>query len=212
MDDPPYLDPALPADRRVSDLLGRMSLEAKVGQLLVAPAGGTVEEAVETVRTGVDGYHLGQASPFGREGAPDTPEKMVRVANAIQEHAVEETELGIPLLLISNAVHGNAYAKGAAVFPHNLGVAAARDEDLVERMASATATELAATGAHQNYSPVCDVGRDQRWGRVFETFGESPRLVGRLSAAKVRGYQGVTSLPTVPCWRRSSTSPPTANR
>ncbi|MCU4800147.1 glycoside hydrolase family 3 C-terminal domain-containing protein [Halobacteria archaeon HArc-gm2] len=186
----PYRDPGEDVETRVADLLGRMTVEEKVGQLLVEPATGSVDEVVDTVTSNVDRHHLGQASPFGREDAPDTPEAMVEVANAIQEYAVGETRLGIPLLLISNAVHGNAYAKGAAVAPHNLGMAATRDPALLEEMASVTATELAVTGAHQNYDPICDVGREPRWGRVFETFGESPRLCGAMGAAKVRGYQG----------------------
>ncbi len=103
---------------------------------------------------------------------------------------MEETRLGIPLLFNVDAVHGHAYITGATVFPNGLGAAATWDPEGVEKAASVTASEVRATGAHQNYSPTTDVARDPRWGRAFETFGESPHLVGELVAAKVRGYQG----------------------
>ncbi|MFB6152020.1 MAG: glycoside hydrolase family 3 N-terminal domain-containing protein, partial [Haloarculaceae archaeon] len=95
-----------------------------------------------------------------------------------------------PLLFNVDAVHGHAYVEGATVFPMGPGAGATWDPDLVERTAAATAREVRATGAGRNYSPTCDVARDPRWGRVQECFGESPRLVADLAAAKVRGYQG----------------------
>lgn len=96
----------------------------------------------------------------------------------------------MPLLLNVDAVHGHAYVTGATAFLNGPGAAATWDPDAVERAASVTAREVRATGAHQNYGPTVDVARDPRWGRVFETFGESPHLVGEFAAAKVRGCQG----------------------
>lgn len=185
-----YLDSDASLENRVENLLTRMTVEEKIGQLMVAPYTGDGDSIRTAIRTDIDEFYLGQASPFGREDAPDDPAELVELANEVQRYAVEETRLGIPLLLISNAVHGNGYVDGAAVFPHSIGMAATRDTDLVERVATVTARELAALGGHQNYDPVCDIVRDPRWGRTFETFGESPTLCSAFSAAKVRGYQG----------------------
>lgn len=187
--EPTYLDSGATVSQRIDDLLDRMTLEEKIGQLLVSSQKGSTDEVIEALTTKIDDCHLGQASPFGRPSAPNTPEAAIEVANELQQYAVEETRLGIPLLLISNAIHGNAFMEGATVFPHSLGMAATRDDELAEQAASVSATELAVTGADQNYAPVCDVGREPRWGRVFETFGESPYLCARMSAAKIDGYQ-----------------------
>lgn len=118
------------------------------------------------------------------------PDEAVDVANELQRYAREETRLGVPPLLNVDAVHGHAYATAATAFPNGLGAAATSDTGAVERAASVTAREVRATGAHRNYGPTVDVARDPRWGRVFETFDESPHLVGAFAAAKARGYQG----------------------
>lgn len=188
-----YLDPALPTPERVTDLLERMTLEEKIGQLTGTYVGEMTPELandVDDVARQIREYYVGSASPFGTGAAyynslPDVAE----VANELQRVAVEETRLGIPLLLASDAIHGHAYIRGATVFPNNLGAAATWDTDLVERVANATASEFSATGGNHNYSPTCDVARDPRWGRTGETFGESPHLVGEMAAAKVRGYR-----------------------
>ncbi|WP_135365620.1 glycoside hydrolase family 3 N-terminal domain-containing protein [Halosimplex halophilum] len=190
--DPEYQRPDLPVSRRVSDLLDRMTVEEKAGQLVGTWAGQMHREVdVAEVKELVREKHLGCAAPFGWGGSAGTEVgEIVDIVNELQRVATEETRLGIPLFFNVDAVHGHAYVAGSAVFPNGLGAAATWDPDLVEAGARVTATEVAATGAHQNYGPTCDVGRDPRWGRVFETFGESPRLVAELAAAKVRGYQG----------------------
>jgi len=188
----PYRQADLPVERRVSDLLDRMTLEEKAGQL-VGTWGGTMHhfQDVADVREAVVEDHLGAAAPFGWGGAIAIEvEKVVDVVNELQSAAIEETRLGIPLFFNSDAVHGHAYVAGATVFPNGLGAAATWDPETIEDGAAVTATEMAKTGGHQNYGPTCDVGREPRWGRIFETFGESPRLVAELAAAKVRGYQG----------------------
>ncbi|NHN60723.1 glycosyl hydrolase [Halorussus sp. JP-T4] len=145
----------------------------------------------EDVADAVRDHHLGVAAPFGWAGSPAKRiGDAVEAANGLQRVATEETRLGIPLLLNVDAVHGHAYVAGSTVFPNGLGAAATWDPEAVEEAASITATEVRRTGAHQNYSPTCDVGREPRWGRIFETFGESPQLCAELAAAKVRGYQG----------------------
>lgn len=188
-DKPPYLDTDRSIDRRVDDLVSRMTLEERIGQL----AGTTI--GLRNVADSVDGLkktaleaNLGGISPLGWQ--EHTPREMAEVVNEIQEHVVENSRLGVPLLVYADADHGHAYCTGATVFPHNMGLAATWDTSLVERVADVTATELRRTGVHQNLNPVCDVGREPRWGRVFETFGESPRLCAEMAAAKVRGYQG----------------------
>ncbi len=186
-------DESVPLAERVASLLAEMTLAEKAGQVcgtfLGQMRGRT--NGVSDVEQMLDDHHLGAVSPFGVLVSPVVdPQEAADVTNHLQRHAVEGTRLGIPLLVPVDAVHGHAYVDGATVFPHNLGLAATWDPELAERVASVTASELAATGATTNYSPTCDVARDPRWGRTFETFGESPRLVADMAAAKVRGYQG----------------------
>jgi len=188
----PYEDPSLSTAERIDDLLDRMSIEEKAGQLVGMPLGDfdrgrDVDEAKELI----DDHHLGSLAPFGWGGAFYwTPEECAEVAKELQEYAREETRLGIPLLFNADAVHGHAYVKGATTFPNGLGMAATWDTDLTERAGEVTGRELRATGIHQNYGPTCDVGRDPRWGRAHETYGESPYLVKELVGAEVTGLQG----------------------
>jgi len=166
-----YLDPTLPVADRVADLLGRMTLEEKVGQMMQLSApDGLAEQVLDT--------HVGSilhASP-----------ELVREAHDL----TERTRLRIPLLVGEDAIHGHSFCDGATIFPTQLGMAATWSPELVERMARATAVEAAATGLHWTFSPVLCVARDLRWGRVDETFGEDPFLIGELASAAVRGYQG----------------------
>ncbi len=190
---PPYRQPELSVEERVTDLLERMTLEEKAGQVVGTWCGHLGEEPTDLadVKRVIRDYHVGVAAPFGWGGALNEQlDEVVDAVNELQQYAIEETRLGIPLLLNVDAVHGNAYVAGSTVFPNALGAAATWDTEAVEAAANVTATEVRGVGAHQNYSPTCDVARDPRWGRTFETFGESPRLVAELAAAKVRGYQG----------------------
>ncbi|WP_248515435.1 glycoside hydrolase family 3 N-terminal domain-containing protein [Salinarchaeum laminariae] len=188
----PFEDPSLPTEEQIDDLLDRMTLEEKAGQLVGMPLGDfdrgrDVEEAKELI----DEHKLGSVAPFGWGGAFYwTPEECAEVARELQEYARQESRLGIPLLFNADAVHGHAYVKGATTFPNGLGMAATWDTDLTERAGQVTGSELRATGIHQNYGPTCDVGRDPRWGRAHETYGESPYLVKELVGAEVTGLQG----------------------
>src|SRR5690606_35231757 len=103
---------------------------------------------------------------------------------------VQQTRLRIPLLVGEDCIHGHSFYEGATIFPTQLGMAASWDPELVERVARATAVEVAPTGIHWTFSPVLCIARDLRWGRVDETFGEDPYLIGELASAMVRGYQG----------------------
>ena len=187
-----YKNAALPVEKRVDDLLDRMTLSEKVGQLVGTWAGNLESlKDREDVESEIREYGVGAVASFGWAGARDTRlDDVVETVNKLQEVATEETRLGIPMLFNVDAVHGHAYVSEGTAFPNGLGMGATWDESLAETGAAITATEIRASGAHQNYSPTCDVARDPRWGRTFETFGESPFLCGKLAAAKVRGYQG----------------------
>ncbi|GAB2709492.1 beta-glucosidase [Microbacterium marinum] len=167
----PYLDPALPVDDRVADLLGRMTLPEKVGQMMQFDA----REDLEGI---VLGHHAGSI-------LHTSPAKVLRAAEL-----TAQTRLGIPLLVADDCIHGHSFWEGATIFPTQLGMAASWDTALAERVARATAAEVAATGIHWTFSPVLCIARDLRWGRINETFGEDPFLIGELASAMVRGYQG----------------------
>ncbi|GAA3879614.1 glycoside hydrolase family 3 N-terminal domain-containing protein [Streptomyces sedi] len=167
----PYRDPALPVAERVDDLIGRMTLPEKVGQMLQLSGMEGVEHLVRDL-------HVGSIL--------HTPPERVVEANAL----AARTRLGIPLLVAEDCIHGHSFWKGATIYPTQLGMAASWDPALIERVARATAVETAATGIHWTFSPVLCVTRDLRWGRVSETFGEDPFLIGEFASAMVRGYQG----------------------
>ena len=176
----------------VDALLDEMTLREKAGQCAGTYVGELDEtQDVEDVESLVDTHHLGAVTPFGWAGSPHVdPHAAAAVANRLQRHAVEETRLGIPLLVPVDAVHGHAYVDRTTVFPQNLALAATFSPALAERVGEVTAREARATGVTTNYGPTCDVARDPRWGRTFETFGESPFLVSAMAAAKARGLQG----------------------
>ncbi|OJF11913.1 exo-beta-d-1,3/1,6-glucosidase [Couchioplanes caeruleus] len=167
----PYRDPTLGVDQRVEDLLSRMTLAEKVGQMLQLDARQDLEDAVITRLAG----SILHASP-------------ARMLEAIDLAA--RTRLGIPLITAEDCIHGHGFWPGATVFPTQLAMAATWDPALVERIARVTAVEVSATGVHWTFSPVLCIARDLRWGRLNETFGEDPFLIGELGAAMVRGYQG----------------------
>jgi beta-glucosidase len=176
----------------VDALLARMTLAEKAGQCAGTYVGELDEtQTVADVEALIDSHHLGAVTPFGWAGSPHVdPGEAAAVANRLQRHTVEESRLGIPLLVPVDAVHGHAYLDHTTVFPQNLALAATFSPELAERVGRVTAREARATGVTTNYGPTCDVARDPRWGRTFETFGESPRLVGAMAAAKARGLQG----------------------
>lgn len=196
---PAYLDPSLPVPTRVEDLLSRMTLAEKVGQMtqinLTRLMGrnewdrGPLNEAW-LQRVLVD-HHVGSIlSGGGASPVPNDPETWATVTNTLQRWAVERTRLGIPILYGVDAVHGHNNVLGATLFPHQIGLAATWDTALVEEVARVTARAVRATGIHWNFAPVADVGRDFRWGRFYETFGEDRYLASELVAASVRGLQG----------------------
>lgn len=167
----PYLDASLPVSERVEDLLNRMTWEEKVGQMMQLDARDDLEDQV--LRVGVGSLlHI-------------SPERLVQA-----HELTEQTRLRIPLLMAEDCIHGYSFWEGATIYPTQLGMAASWDPELIERVARATAVEVAPTGIHWTFSPVLCIAREPRWGRVGETFGEDPFLIGELASAMARGYQG----------------------
>jgi beta-glucosidase len=180
----PYQDPALPVEERVEDLLGRMTLEEKIGQMTQVEKNSIKKEDITrrfigSLLSGGGGYPTGN----------NTPQGWAAMVNEFQAYALG-TRRGIPLLYGVDAVHGHNNVRGAVIFPHNVGLGATRDPDLLQRIGQVTAQEVAATGVHWNFGPCVAVPQDIRWGRTYEGYSENPQLVATLGAAYLRGLQG----------------------
>ncbi|HVJ17736.1 MAG TPA: glycoside hydrolase family 3 N-terminal domain-containing protein [Polyangiaceae bacterium] len=167
----PYRDPALPVVRRVDDLLSRMTLAEKVGQMLMLNGQHEPVRTIERMQPGAVLHILNDEL-------------------ALAMDAAAATRLGIPLLVGEDGIHGHSFHPGATIFPTQLAMACSFDPELLEQVARVTAREMATTGAHWTFSPVLCLTRDLRWGRVGETFGEDPLLIAELGEAMIRGYQG----------------------
>lgn len=150
-----------------------MTLEEKVGQMMQLDArGGDLEDLIVN-------KHVGSI-------LHTSPEDLSRAAKTVNE----KTRLGIPLIIGDDCIHGYSFWPGATIFPSQLGMAVSWDPDKVKAAGRATAEEVSCTGVHWTFSPVLCIARDTRWGRVDETFGEDPMLIGELASAMVKGYQG----------------------
>ncbi|MFI9202733.1 glycoside hydrolase family 3 N-terminal domain-containing protein [Streptomyces sp. NPDC053048] len=196
--EPRYRDARAGTDERVRDLLGRMTLEEKTGQMAqiavvrlqgdCRESGGELRDAC--LRTVLADHAVGSVLSGGGMGPPvNTPRDWAGMVNAVQKYALDHSRLRIPVLYGVDAVHGHNNVLGATVLPHQIGLAAAWDPALVRDCAVATARAVAATGIDWNFAPVADLARDRRWGRYYETFGEDPVLAGALAAAAVRGTE-----------------------
>jgi len=169
----PYKDPHRPIEERVTDLLGRMTLEEKIGQMCQM-SGRDKKAAERWMREEHVGSFLHVIGELTQE----------------LQALAEQTRLGIPLIFGIDAIHGHAFWPQATVFPTQLGLSCSWNPELVEQIGRITAQEVAGTGVHWTFSPVLGTTRDLRWGRVDETFGEDPYLIGVLGSALIRGYQG----------------------
>lgn len=169
----PYKNPELLTEERIADLLGRMTLEEKVGQMMQLDArSGDLDDLIVNKHVG----SILHTSPS------DLP-KAVETVNT-------KTRLGIPLVIGDDCIHGYSFWPGATIFPEQLGMATTWDSEKVQAAGRATAEEVSTTGVHWTFSPVLCIARDTRWGRVGETFGEDPYLIGEMASSIVKGYQG----------------------
>jgi len=184
----PALDPTIEA--RVDALLAAMTLEEKVGQTIQA-------ELQSVTAQDVRDYHLGSvlngggSTPGGDLRA--SPADWVALADGFWDASLDTSDGGvaIPLIWGSDAVHGHSNVFGATVLPHNIGLGAANDPDLIRRLEAVTAREVSATGLDWTFSPTVAVPRDDRWGRTYEGFSENPALVASYASAYVEGIQGI---------------------
>ena len=199
----PYRDASLTTEQRVEDLLSRMTVEEKAGQLVCLMGwdsyqiNGKKVSVSEKFRQEVDSLNVGmywavfRADPWTQKTIANglNPALAAQAANAMQRYAIEHTRLGIPIFLAEEAPHGHM-AIGATVFPTGLGMAATWSRDIMRQVGQVIATEVRAQGGHISYGPVLDLSREPRWSRVEETFGEDPYLSGEMGAAMVRGLGG----------------------
>ena len=174
----PYLDSRLPISRRVDDLMRRMTLDDKIGQMTQAERGAVTGDPSQ-----IAALRLGSVlSGGGSVPTPNEPSAWVAMVNTFQSYALS-TPLQIPMIYGIDAVHGHGNVYGATVFPHNVGLGATRDPALVEAAYRATASEVRATGIPWDFAPCVCVSRDERWGRAYESFAEDPQLVIKMETA-----------------------------
>ena len=189
---PVHHDPAVPdaaTERRIADLIARMTLEEKIGQMVQGDICCTTPEDMRR-------YHLGavlnggNSGPGGDDKAPAAA--WLKLADAYWRASVDKTAggVGIPVIWGTDAVHGHSNIIGATLFPHNIGLGAAHDPDLIERIGAATATEIRVTGLDWTFAPTVTVPQDYRWGRAYEGYSSDPALVSRYVGAALRGLQG----------------------
>ncbi len=194
---PAYKNASLPSARRVKDLLRRMTLEEKAAQMvciwrekaekLVDGEGNFDHRKAKAAFS--NGRAPGQVGRPSDAGQGKNARGMAELTNAIQKFFVEESRLGIPVIFHEECLHGHAAVDGTS-FPQPIALGATFNPELVQSLFSMTALEARLRGAHQALTPVVDVAREPRWGRVEETYGEDPYLVSRLGIAAVRGFQG----------------------
>ncbi len=181
--DAPYRNASLPIEARVDDLLARMTLEEKIGQMTL------VEKKSIRKTEDVATYGFGAVlSGSGGNPVDNTPSGWRKMVASFTD-AAQTTRIGIPLLYGSDANHGFSNVPGATLFPHSIGLGAANDPALTERVARATAEEATAMGVRWSFSPMLELPKDIRWGRVYEAFSDDAARTGALGAAYVRGLQ-----------------------
>jgi beta-glucosidase len=193
----PYRNPALSPEKRVHDLVSRMTLQEKAAQMVciwqkksqtLVDADGNFDFA-KAKQAFKAGHGLGQVGRPSDAGKGLNARKMAETTNAIQKFFIEQSRLGIPVIFHEECLHGHAAVDGTS-FPQPIALASTFNPELIETIFTATALEARSRGAHQALTPVVDVARDPRWGRCEETYGEDPFLVSRMGIAAVRGFQG----------------------
>ncbi|MFE0476755.1 glycoside hydrolase family 3 N-terminal domain-containing protein [Streptomyces sp. NPDC058947] len=181
----PYQDPSLPVPQRVEDLLGRMALDDKLGQMT------QVEKDALVPSSDLATYRIGSVLSGGDSTvSPNNAQTWADTYDSLQRTALT-TPLGIPMIYGIDAVHGHNAVRGATLFPHNIGLGATRDPALVQRVGRAVAEEVAGTGIDWSFAPCLCVARNDRWGRTYESFGETPELPTAMTSF-ITGLQGGT--------------------
>jgi beta-glucosidase len=181
---PIYTDPSQPVETRLEDLLKRMTLDEKIGQM-------TQVEKNSIAPGDITKYYIGSLlSGGGGSPGENTPQAWYAMVQGFQKEALK-TRLQIPMIYGVDAVHGHGNLRNATIFPHNIGLGAAKDPDLIEKIGRATAQEMLATGIPWNFAPVVAVVQDVRWGRTYEGYGEKTELVTSLSTAYIKGLQNL---------------------
>jgi len=177
-----YTDSSQPIEARVEDLLKRMTLDEKIGQMT------QIEK--NSIRSGdITKYFIGSIlSGGGGSPAKNTPQAWYEMVEGFQLETLD-TRLGIPMIYGVDAVHGHGNLLNATIFPHNIGLGATNNPELVEKIGRATAEEILATGIPWNFSPVIAVVQDVRWGRTYEGFSENTESVTALGTAYIKGMQ-----------------------
>ncbi|MDP8220959.1 MAG: glycoside hydrolase family 3 protein [Candidatus Stygibacter frigidus] len=173
-------------EKKISELLKKMTLDQKVGQI-------TQPERQFVTPQEVKEYHIGSVlSGGGSVPGDNTPADWIKMNDEYWAASMEadDNHLAIPLIYGVDAIHGNTNVKGAVVFPHNIGLGAAHDPDLIERIAAVTAREIAATGVEWTFAPTVAVARNSHWGRTYESYSEDPRIVSEYAPRFVKGLQG----------------------
>ena len=191
-----YLDSTASIDARVQDLLSRMTLQEKVGQMIQVD-----RQYVASKKTDITSYAMGSLLSGGGSGpSQNNPTAWADMYDDFQSYALK-TRLKIPLIYGIDAVHGHNNVHGATIFPHNIGMGCTRDEALVRLADSIVAVEVAATGINWTFAPCIAVPRNIRWGRTYEGFGETPELAVMMGRASVLGFQGAdtTFIRTLAC-------------
>jgi beta-glucosidase len=194
---PDYKNPRLPVERRVADLLSRMTLEEKVAQLVCLWANRpqvNLQTDFATDRGDFSPAKAAEVMKYGigqiaRQRERKDPRQGATFANAVQKWLIENTRLGIPAILHDEILHGNM-AKGSTSFPQPIALATTWDPEFITKVFTAGAMETRARGSHQVLGPNLDLARDARWGRTEETYGEDPYLTSRMGVAIVRALQG----------------------
>jgi beta-glucosidase len=180
----PYQDPTLPVATRVADLLGRMSLDEKIGQM-------TQAERASATASDVTNFRLGSIlSGGGSVPSPNNATAWADMVDGFQNGALA-TPLRIPMIYGADAVHGHNNVVGATIFPHNIGLGATRNPQLAQDIGRAVAEEVTGTGVQWDFAPCLCVARNDRWGRTYESFGEKPEIASSMTTI-VTGLQGAT--------------------
>jgi len=192
-DTPVYGDPSAPVEARVQDLLRRMTLDEKIGQMTqlnfsTYSSDGTenkVDVDPEKLARLIREYHVGSLL----NGRAVPPKQWYQVLKTVQEIAIRESRLGIPIIYGIDHVHGTSYILGGTVFPHNLNIACTFDDAFAAQEGHTTMLEAEDLGQSWNFSPVLDVGVNPSWSRLYETFGEEPLVAARMGSLYVKALQ-----------------------